>query len=345
MVGIRKRGEEIRQFILDNVENHTTDIVNLTCQAFDISRQAVNKHIQRLVIQNALIVKGSTRNRHYHLHPLAEWEEIFPLDGSVSEDVVWRKHISPLLGELPDNVIDIWHHGVTEMFNNAIDHSGGKHASVSLRKTAASSEVVIYDNGEGIFKKIQRELSLHDERHSVLELAKGKLTTDPENHSGEGIFFSSRMFDNFTIVSGSVYFSHTHGEVEDWILEKQKSSNGTMVVMTLSNNTARTPRQIFDSFTSDDDYGFTKTVVPVRLTQYGDDKLVSRSQAKRLLAGVDKFKTVIFDFIDVETIGQAFSDEVFRVFANQHPDMELIPLNTNKTVSQMITRALTHRES
>ena len=151
------------------------------------------------------------------------------------------------------------------------------------------------------------------------------------------------MFDNFTILSGSVYFSHTHGEVEDWILEHQKSQAGTMVVMKLSNNTARTTRQVFDSFTSDDDYGFTKTVVPVRLTQYGDDKLVSRSQAKRLLARVDKFKTVIFDFTDVESIGQAIADEVFRVFANRHPEMELLPLNTNTTVSQMITRALSHK--
>lgn len=342
MVRIRKRGEKIRQFILDNVENNPTEIVGLVCQTFDITRQAVNKHMHRLVEQKAIIVKGTTRNRRYHLHPLAEWEEIFPLDNTISEDVVWSKHIVPLLGELPDNVMDIWHFGITEMFNNAIDHSDGRHASVTLKKTATTSEVIIYDNGEGIFKKIQRALKLHDERHSVLELAKGKLTTDPANHSGEGIFFSSRMFDNFTVLSGSVYFSHTHGEVEDWILEHQRSHAGTMVVMRLSNNTSRTSKQVFDSFTSGDDYGFTKTVVPVALTQYGDDKLVSRSQAKRLLVRVDKFKTVIFDFSDVESIGQAFADEVFRVFSNRHPDMELIPLNANEAVAQMINRALSH---
>lgn len=345
MVGIRKRGEKIRQFILDNVENNPIDIVGMTCQAFDISRQAVNKHTQRLIEQRALITKGATRNRRYYLHPLAEWEEIFPLDGSVSEDVIWRSHIVPLLGELPGNVMDIWHFGITEMFNNAIDHSEGQHASVILKKTATTSEVIIYDNGKGIFKKIQRELNLHDERHSVLELAKGKFTTDPVNHSGEGIFFSSRMFDNFTILSGSVYFSHTHGEIEDWILEHQRSHAGTMVVMRLSNNTSRISKQIFDSFTSGDDYGFTKTVVPVHLTQYGDDKLVSRSQAKRLLARIDKFKTVILDFNDVESIGQAFADEVFRVFANRHPDMELIPLNANRDVTHMINRALSHEKS
>jgi anti-sigma regulatory factor (Ser/Thr protein kinase) len=341
MVGIRKRGEEIRQFILDNVEHHPKDVVALTSNAFDISRQAVNKHIKRLVEQKALLVRGSTRSRHYILHPLVKWEHIYPLDGTLAEDVVWRTEISEFVSDLPDNVIDIWHYGFTEILNNAIDHSLGNQVHIQVTKTATTTEIVIYDDGEGIFKKIQRELGLLDERHSVLELAKGKLTTDPDNHTGEGIFFSSRMFDGFAILSGSVYFSHKHDEVEDWILERQRFQFGTGVFMELSNNTARTDKQIFDSFTSGDDYGFTKTVVPVRLTQYGDDKLVSRSQAKRLLARVEKFKTVIFDFDDVDTIGQAFADEIFRVFKLKHPAMDLIYLNANKSVQQMISRALT----
>ena len=340
MVGIRKRGENIRQFILDNVEHNPKDIVALTSHAYDISRQAVNKHIKRLVEQNALLERGATRNKHYILHPLVKWEHIYSLGNTLAEDTVWRADISGFINDLPGNVIDIWHYGFTEILNNAIDHSSGTQVHIQVTKTATTTEIVIYDDGEGIFKKIQRELELSDERHSVLELAKGKLTTDPDNHTGEGIFFSSRMFDDFAILSGNVYFSHKHDQVEDWILERQRFQSGTGVFMKLSNNTARTSKRVFDSFTSGDDYGFTKTVVPVRLTQYGDDKLISRSQAKRLLARVEKFKTVIFDFDDVETIGQAFADEIFRVFKLQQPDMELIHLNANKQVTQMITRAL-----
>ncbi|HKZ43277.1 MAG TPA: STAS-like domain-containing protein, partial [Candidatus Hodarchaeales archaeon] len=65
-----------------------------------------------------------------------------------------------------------------------------------------------------------------------------------------------------------------------------------------------------------------------------------RSQGKRLMARVDRFKVVILDFDNVDTIGQAFADEVFRVFAKQHPHIELMPLRTNKNVQQMIQRAL-----
>lgn len=344
MVGIRKRGEEIRQFILDNTEHHPKDVVKLAERNFGISRQAVNKHIQRLVEQKAILVRGTTRNRHYILHPLAQWEHIYVLNGNLEEDVVWRDDIAPLLGKLPNNVMDIWHYGFTEILNNAIDHSSGQHVLVQVKKTASNSEVMVYDNGEGIFKKIQRELELYDERHSVLELAKGKLTTDPDNHTGEGIFFSSRMFDDFRVLSGNVYFSHTHNEVEDWIIENQRYQTGTGVFMELKNNTSRTAKQIFDSFTSDDDYGFTKTVVPVRLAQYGEEKLVSRSQAKRLLDRIDKFKTVIFDFDEVESVGQAFADEVFRVFQRRHPEIELIYLKANKNVQNMINRAIDRLE-
>ena len=239
--------------------------------------------------------------------------------------------------------MDIWQYGFTEILNNAIDHSSGKYVTIRVTKTAATTEILILDDGEGIFKKIQREIGLHDERHSVLELAKGKLTTDPDKHTGEGIFFSSRMFDNFSILSGNVYFSHQHDQREDWVLEQQKFQSGTAVFMSLSNNTARTSTQVFKDFSTDGDYGFTKTVVPVLLTQYGDDKLVSRSQAKRLLSRIEKFKTVIFDFNEVESVGQAFADEIFRVFKAQHPEMELFSTNANKQVNQMIARALSHQ--
>jgi len=337
--GLRRRGEQIRQFILTNIGEHPRDVVALTAQAFGITRQAVNKHMQRLVEQKIIVVKGSTKNRSYHLHSLLERTQRYQLANKLEEDIVWDSDIKPLLVDLPDNVKDIWIYGFTEMLNNAIDHSSGKTVIVQLEKTAVDTQIMIHDDGEGIFKKIQKALQLHDERHAVLELAKGKLTTDPERHSGQGIFFTSRMFDKFAILSGSIYFSHEFNEAEDWILESNGFQSGTMVFMKLNNNTSRTSKQVFDSFSSGDDYAFTKTVIPVRLAQYGDERLVSRSQAKRLLAGVDKFRVVVFDFSGVDAIGQAFADEVFRVFRKQHLEIQIMSLNASQEVAQMISRA------
>ncbi|MCY7407035.1 MAG: DUF4325 domain-containing protein [Alkalinema sp. CAN_BIN05] len=342
MSKIRERGEDIRQFILMQVNNHSTDIVALVIKEFGITRQSVNKHIKVLVEKKSLITKGNTRNKSYHLHPLASWIKKYSLANKLEEDRVWDIDIKSLISDLPSNVKDIWYYAFTEMVNNAIDHSSGQEMIISVTRTEAETEILISDNGEGIFKKIQRELELHDESHAVLELAKGKLTTDPARHSGQGIFFTSRMFDRFVIISGNTIFSHEFDKVEDFIVEPTVPHAATTILMKLTNNTLRTSKQIFDQYSSGDDYAFTKTVVPVRLAQYGDEKLVSRSQAKRLLVRVDRFKKVILDFSGVEIIGQAFADEVFRVFRNQHPEIELISIHETQDVRQMIRRAETH---
>ena len=339
MTKVRSRGEQVRRFIVSHVEKHPTDIAKFTAEHFGITRQAVNKHLQRLVEERALVSDGKTRSCTYRLYPLVQWLKEYELNDSLAEDVVWRSDVAPSLGQLPENVCDIWHYGFTEMFNNVIDHAEGSSVEVLLRKNAAVTELAIVDNGIGIFRKIQAELGLVDERHAILELSKGKLTTDPANHTGEGIFFTSRVFEAFDILSGGVYFSHKLGDAEDWILERARPESGTVVWMELNNHTSRTLKKVFDRFTSDDAFGFTKTVVPVRLAQYGDDKLISRSQAKRFLAGLDRFKTVILDFTEVESIGQAFADEVFRVFASRHPGVELLAIKANSAVKRMIQRA------
>jgi hypothetical protein len=229
------------------------------------------------------------------------------------------------------------------MFNNAIDHSEGSRIRVEIRGTAATTEMIVSDDGIGIFRKIQNRLGLLDERHAILELSKGKLTTDPTRHSGEGIFFTSRMFDSFDIVSGGVSFSHTFDEENDWIRDNAQSANGTTVWMRLRNRTTRTTKKIFDQYVSGEDYDFSRTVVPVVLAQYAQDPLISRSQAKRVLARVELFRTVVFDFSGIKTIGRAFADEIFRVFTLAHPGIELQFVHANTSVRDMIKRARSAR--
>jgi len=56
------------------------------------------------------------------------------------------------------------------------------------------------------------------------------------------------------------------------------------------------------------------------------------------LARIDRFKMVFFNFAGVDMIGQAFADEVFRVFAEGHPSMQLVALGVSTPVEQMIRR-------
>jgi anti-sigma regulatory factor (Ser/Thr protein kinase) len=336
---LNSSGAAVRRFILDHVADHPGEIAKRAATHFHITRQAVHKHLRRLVEEGALLESGQTRTREYSLPQRGQWERTYEIGGSLAEDLVWSRDIRPALGPLPENVLLIWQHGFTEMFNNAIDHSEGSNIRVEIRGTAAAIEMIVSDDGVGIFRKIQQRHGLLDERHAILELSKGKLTTDPTRHTGEGIFFTSRMFDSFDIVSGGVSFSHTSGEEMDWIRDNAVSATGTTVWMRLRNRTTRTTKEVFDEFVSGEEYDFSRTVVPVVLAQYAPDPLISRSQAKRVLARVDLFRTVVFDFSGVEQIGQAFADEIFRVFARAHPGIELEFVHANVPVRNMIQRA------
>jgi len=321
------------KFVYDNSKNVATRLA----VAAGISRQAASARL-RTAIKNGLLIKqGVGRGVEYKLAELSRTHQEFERAG-LSEDRVWRQLVAPVVADLAENVRDIWRYGFTEMVNNAIDHSGAGKITIWVTRNALFTQVWVIDDGEGNFTKIQKALDLYDPREAILELAKGKFTTDPANHSGEGIFFSSKMFELYDIISGSLHFMHDHGR-DDILIERPKNASGTMVVMRLMNDTDRTTKAIFDKFAVPDEYTFAKTIVPVRLGQYEGEKLVSRSQAKRLIFRFEKFKTVILDFTDVEEIGQAFSDEVFRVFQNAHRDTKLVPVNMTSAVKDMVSRA------
>ncbi len=336
MTRLRKRGEIVREFILEHIENDGQNIVQTTMDNFKITRQAVYKHLRNLKEQGCVVIGVNGLPK---LGPQEKWDTTLSIAENVHEDVVWRTIVAPKVGRLSDNALSIWSYGFTEIYNNVVDHSGSDTVWIEVEKTALTTNVVILDRGIGIFTKIKTALDLLDERHAVLELTKGKLTTDPASHTGEGIFFTSRMFDMFSILSGEVFLSHSYGKDEDWILQNSEYCKGTWITMKLKNNTSRTTKEVFDGFKTGDEIGFTKTVVPVRLALYGNEQLISRSQGKRLMERVDRFKTVILDFAGVQTVGRAFADEIFRVFANRHPNIQIIPVNDGPEVKSMIVRA------
>ena len=156
---------------------------------------------------------------------------------------------------------------------------------------------------------------------AIQDLLKGKETTAPEAHSGEGIFFTSKIADFLTIKSfgKKVVFDNVG---QDIYIKDVQSSKGTKVDFVLGLKSKKKLSDLFNQYT-DESFQFSKTGVKVKL-YHQDVDYVSRSQARRILAGLEKFKTVEFDFQDVETIGQAFADEVFRVWQTGHKDIKLI---------------------
>ena len=104
---------------------------------------------------------------------------------------------------------------------------------------------------------------------------------------------------------------------------------------------SRTTNEVFARYATDqDDYAFRKTHIVVGLARAEGEKLISRSQAKRIMARVERFREVVLDFQGVESIGPAFADEIFRVFRAQHPAVRVFPVNTAEAVQRMISRAM-----
>lgn len=326
----------VRRWATQAVSTHNASLSNKLATKFHVSRVTAAKALKQFVADGWLDSTGGTRPI-YQLGRNREVVRSYPLP-NIDEHIIWDHDFRSYF-DLPNNVADIAHHGFTEMVNNANDHSEGKHLTILMRLRDGMLTILVFDDGIGIFEKITRALNLPDMRLAILELSKGKLTTDPANHSGEGIFFTSRMFDQFQIEANGLHYDHDVRDKHDWLLEIDLPKKGTFVYMAIPISSQRTTREVFDAFTSDDNYGFDKTVVPVRLARIGNENLVSRSQAKRLVARFEGFKTVLLDFTDVAEIGQAFADQVFRVFANSHPLIELKEINTTENVRRNILRA------
>lgn len=323
--------------LLELVFESADNVARRAAAEFGLSRQAVNKHLRELVREGLVISEGATRSRKYALVQVED-DKTFSLEGLAEHDV-WEGFVRPYLTGLSDNVRAVCQYGVTEMVNNAIDHSSGRRVRLVLVMNPIRVQISVIDDGIGIFKKVREAFKLERESDVILELSKGKLTTDPSRHSGEGIFFTSRVFDQYTLYSGSLFFIH-FPDNDDWLVEQGDPIAGTIVTMVISPASDRTTTEVFERYAAPDTYHFDVTHVPVKLAQLGEDSLVSRSQAKRLVTRFERFTRVVLNFSGVNTIGQAFADEIFRVFGRSHPEIELSWVNANDAVKGMISRAL-----
>jgi len=342
---IKNQADEIRAYLLDKIPVHPKNIVQKASKAFACSRTTVHRHLNRLLRDGQIIKSGITRQIQYFLKTEKNKEVLVSLKNKIEEHKVWQENFQQDFEVLPKNVRDICEYGFLEIVNNAIDHSEGTEIKIYSEWTSESLELMIGDNGIGIFKKIKNALDLKNERESVLHLSKGKLTTDPENHTGEGIFFTSRAFDNFQIFSNDLSFIKDNKN-EDWFLDSSKAlfGSGTGAKMTINLDSKRRLQDIFSEFVEENLEGipkFEKTNILVELSKLEDEALISRSQARRIIFGLEKFKYVILDFRNISTIGQGFVDEVFRVFKTKYSGTKIEYKNANDNVKFMIERGLT----
>ena len=302
-----------------------------------VTRQTAHRHLRQLVAEGRLISEGGGRSTRYRRSR--------PIDSGtyrtagLAEDRVWTEMSGPgsVAADLPRKPRAVLHYALTELVNNAIDHSAAPEVHVRVARTDQAVELEVRDQGVGIFRHIRDKLGLASELEALQDLSKGKTTTMPSRHTGEGIFFTSKAANRFEIESGALH----------WIVDNRRSDlavgtldppvRGTTVRVEVDVDKAHELSEVFSEYTEDFEFSRTRTVI--RLFAIGTE-FVSRSQAKRLVHGLERFREVVLDFDGIELVGQGFADEVFRVWAREHPEVALIPTGMADAVSFMVERAI-----
>lgn len=344
MIQYRKTTEykhmDIQKYILNNTAHHPHDIIARTMQHCKISRTTALRHMKHLIQAGKIIKTGKTRKISYALTKALKQSFTLQLTTDFFEHDFFVEHLQSLLTDNTNtNTFSICEYGITEMLNNCKDHSQGKSANIEITITNNTVNCQINDNGIGLFTTLADVLQLSDKREIMLELSKGKVTRDPANHSGEGIFFTSRAFDVFKISANKYCYIRNNIE-NDWTFYTDEASvKGTTVELSIARNSKQNLANIFMKY-QDDGLSFVKTDVIIELSQLYGERLISRSQAQRVARNLDKFTHVTLDFSKVMAIGQGFVDQLFRVYKNQNKNITIDYINANSDVEFMIKRGI-----
>ncbi len=329
--------KELKTVITAKAIANPTHLCKELAAQFGVSRSTMGKWLRALIDEGWLTREGKS-HPVYKPSVLRDVSRSYQLAG-LDEQTPWERDFAPCF-DLAPNVARLAHHAFTELLNNAVDHSGGTKVSISMRQNASHLHLLIRDDGCGVFDRIQNAFNISSPQLALLELSKGKLTTQPEFHTGRGLFFTSRLFDVFDLYANKLTYQHNHWQRKEWLKANPLGISGTAIFMSLALNSPRTLEEVFAAHAKGaEDLSFSRTQVAMRLAHAAGEALESRAQAKRIANRLEAFDHVDLDFDGVEAIGQAFADELFRVFALQHPRVRLQPRNMNAQVAAMVAQA------
>lgn len=338
-----KKRREIKKYILRKIALDDADFIEKAMDNFAISVTSVKRYLQE-EIDSGTILTAEQCSCGYCLAEQSYCAAV-PLTEDLEEDQLYNTHIAEHLKNCSESAIRIWQYTCAEMLNNAIEHSRGSNLYIEVRSNALFTGITIIDDGVGTFRTLLEYMSSDGWKNpriedALVELYKGKITSKQQTHSGEGIFFSSKMPDEFILWSDAAVYKHGAGKsteaIQSHILSyaSRIESIGTMIYMRLENETERSIVEVFDMYT-DIDAGFIKTKIPIKEACINTEP-VARSQARRICNRLELFQEVILDFQDVAFMGQGFADELFRVYAAAHPQIKLCPVNMLPEVGRMI---------
>ncbi len=304
-----------------------------------VSRSTMGKWLRVLLDEGWLVREGTPSRPVYRPGVWRDVSRSYALQG-LDEQTPWERDFAPCFSLSP-HLTRLAHYAFTELLNNAVDHSAGTRVSISMRQNRTHLHMLMRDDGCGVLERIRTAFHIDNPQLALLELSKGKLTTQPDFHTGRGLFFTSRLFEVFDLYANGLTYQRNDWRRGGWLKSSPAQGPGTAIFMSIALNASRTLEDVFAAHAKGgDDLSFARTEVAMRLAQADGERLESRGQAKRIAARLESFDTVDLDFEGVDVIGQAFADELFRVFVRRSPQVKLQPRNMSASVAAMIAQTL-----
>ena len=200
-----EKKDQIIQYILEKIVQRQSSLAPHVATTFSISENVVYTYLRDLE-KNSIIRK--VKRGQYELIKKQDSFCFLRSSDQLSDDMdIYMKSLEKYITDLSNNIIQVWTYAFSEMANNVIDHSDCNCLRVLISRDYLYTSVILQDDGIGIFEKIKNHFHFATLDIAIAELLKGKLTTDTQNHSGEGIFFSSKMADEFYAISDNKIFT------------------------------------------------------------------------------------------------------------------------------------------
>ncbi len=307
----RNRLHALTSWITTAVLNHPDDLVPALMAHAGVRRATALKLLRQLGAAGWLLRQRRGRSYRYSPGPMREVVRRYEIAG-LDEDSPWRRDFVRAFN-LTEGVLPMVRHAFSELVNNAIDHSGGTEVVVSLRQTATQVQLLVSDNGRGLFDSLATAFGFDDHQHAMLELSKGRLTSDPARHTGRGLFYTLRLADVALLHANASAFQQRQWEGAQWRSGRPMPRVGTSVYLAITLDTPRRLDDVLRSASLDaNDYALERVTLPLALIA-DDGGLVSRAAARRVGARLQGLRHVEVDFSGVSALGHSFADELFRV--------------------------------
>lgn len=298
-------------------------------QRAGISRQAAHLQLRTLVKAGRLEPFGAGPARRYRLPDAATRRLSFPRAGLRAADV-WTlvEQRTPAVAALAPAPKALARYAVLQLVDNVIDHAGATKLELDVHP-GEPLRFTLLDDGAGLFERLRVGLGAATVLEAAQALGKPNLPSGGPGHTGEGLFFVMKAVDLLELEGNGLKFVADPARADTALL-RVPVRPGTRATFAIRTDRTVPLDDLFAGWT--EAFRISRAQLRVKLYELGV-RFVSRSEARRLLAGMETIRELVLDFTGVEGVGQAFADEVFRVWAPAHPDVRLTAIGMNDVVA------------